>query len=124
MSPPLKVLLVLGVLMSSACVSTGTKINDRSLTSKIVVDRSTRSEVAALLGLPERVSYGKAGEEAWQYFQVTEVPQARVYVPLVRAWADGFDWRTRRLVITFDKQGVVKSLERQAQSAGKESVPY
>jgi hypothetical protein len=124
MSLPLKVLLVLSALLLAACVSTGTKINDRSLTSKIVVDQSTRSDVAALLGLPEKVSYGNAGEEAWQYFQVTEVPQAGVYVPLVRAFADGFDWRTRRLVITFDKQGVVKSLERQEQSAGKESVPY
>jgi outer membrane protein assembly factor BamE (lipoprotein component of BamABCDE complex) len=124
MSTPLKVLLVLGVLMVSACVSTGTKINDRSLTSKIVVDQSTRSDVVTLLGLPEKVSYGSAGEEAWHYFRVTEVPKASVYVPLIRAWADGFDWQTQRLVINFDKMGLVKSLERQAQPAGKEGVPY
>ena len=124
MSRPLKVLGVLGVLMVSACVSTGTKINDRSLTAKIVVDQSTRSDVVALLGLPEKVSYGKAGAEAWQYFQVTEVPKASVYVPLIRAWAEGFDWRTQRLVINFDQQGVVKSLERQGQPAGKAGVPY
>jgi outer membrane protein assembly factor BamE (lipoprotein component of BamABCDE complex) len=124
MSPPPKCWLVLAALLLPACVATGTKINDRSLTSKIVAEKSTRSDVVALLGLPERVSYGQAEEETWQYFQVTEIPKATGYLPLIRAFADGFDWQTQKLVITFDKQGVVKSLERQEQSVGKESVPY
>jgi len=103
---------ILWALILPACFSTGSKINDPSLTSKILVHHSSKSEVVALLGLPERVSCGQDGGEAWQYYHITEVPNATAYIPLVRAFADGFDWHTRQLVTTFDKNEVVKHLER------------
>ena len=124
MSRRLTVFCLLGALLLPACVTTGSKINDRSLTSKIVADKSTSSDVVALLGLPEKVAYGKAGGVTWQYYQVTEVPRATDYLPLVRAWADGFSWQTRQLVITFDQNGLVQSLERQQQPAAPEPIPY
>jgi hypothetical protein len=115
---------LLGALLLPACVSTGSQINDRSLTSKILVDQSTNSDVAALLGLPEKVTYDEAGGVTWQYFQITKVPKITGYLPLVRAWADGFDWQAQELVIHFDPNGVVKSLERQRQPAGTEPILY
>jgi outer membrane protein assembly factor BamE (lipoprotein component of BamABCDE complex) len=119
-----KILVVLGALLGAACLSTGTKINDPRLTAGIVVDQSRRSDVVALLGLPEKVAYGQGGVETWQYFQVTQIPQATVYLPLVRAYADGFAWHTRSLVLTFDKQGVVKTVARVEEPPGTTGVPY
>ena len=124
MSIRLKIFLVLWALLLPACVSTGTNINDRRLVSRIVVDQSTQSEVTALLGLPAKVVYGKGGEETWQYFQLTEVPRATNYVPVVKAFTEGFDWQTQKLVITFNQEGIVKHLERQQQPAGRDPIPY
>jgi outer membrane protein assembly factor BamE (lipoprotein component of BamABCDE complex) len=119
-----KIFVVLGALLCAACLSTGTKINDSSLTAGIVVDQSRQSDVMALLGLPAKVAYGQGGVETWQYFRVTEIPPATVYLPLVRAYADGFAWHTRSLVLTFDKQGVLKTVQRQEQPPGTAGVPY
>jgi hypothetical protein len=119
-----KIFVLLAGLLCAACLSTGTKIGDPSLTARIVVDQSRRSDVVALLGPPEKVAYGQGGVETWQYFQVTKIPQATVYLPLVRAYADGFAWHTRSLVLTFDRQGLVKTVARVEEPPGTADVPY
>jgi hypothetical protein len=124
MNPYRKILVMLGALLCAACLSTGTKIDDPSLTARIVVDQSHRADVVALLGLPPKVTYGQGGAETWQYFRVTQIPQAPAYLTLVRAYTPDFTWRTGSLVLTFDRQGVVKSVARAQGPPGTTGVPY
>ena len=73
----LKLLTVSVLLMISGCVSAGTKaITDAGVVSQIEVGKSTRADVAALLGYPITASYGDQEEETWHYTWVTTYPTA------------------------------------------------
>ena len=124
MSLRLSCFLISCALLLPACVTTAANITDPSRTAKIEADKSTKSDVIALLGLPARVSRGDSGQEAWKYLRVTEIPKAASYLPLIRAFADGFEVEARGLRLTFDQNDVVKNLEPIPPQVVKEPVPY
>ncbi len=123
MSLRIESLLVLLVLLLPACVTTGSNVGDQAITSQIEVEKSNKSEVIGLLGLPERVSYEKPGGETWEYLQITTVPQLPNYVPLIRAYAGGYANHAQELLVTFNQAGVVTGLGRR-RAAVPGPVPY
>ena len=111
MTAGLKLLTVLTLLLISACVSAGTKaITDAGCVSQIEVGKSTRADVAALLGYPITASYGGQGEETWHYTWITAYPTAFAFVPVVKAVTPSLGATTRELSVTFSRDGTVKSL--------------
>ncbi|MBM4300956.1 MAG: outer membrane protein assembly factor BamE [Deltaproteobacteria bacterium] len=79
MTAGLKLLTVSVLLLISACVSAGAKaITDAGVVSRIEVGKSTRADVAALLGYPITASYGGQGEETWHYTRVTTGPSSKL----------------------------------------------
>jgi outer membrane protein assembly factor BamE (lipoprotein component of BamABCDE complex) len=111
MTARLRLLTVSVLLVISACVSAGTKaITDASVVSQIEVGKSTRAEVAALLGYPITASYGDQGEETWHYTRITTYPKPTAVVPVVKAVTPGLGETTRELAVTFNREGFVKSL--------------
>ena len=111
MTAGLKLLTVLTLLVVSACVSAGTKaITDAGCVSQIEVGKSTRADVAVLLGYPITASYGGQGEETWHYTWVTAAPTAFAFVPVVKAVTPSLSEATRALAVTFSRDGTVKSL--------------
>jgi outer membrane protein assembly factor BamE (lipoprotein component of BamABCDE complex) len=111
MTAGLKLLTVLTLLLLSACVSAGTRaITDAGVVSQIEVGKSTRADVAALLGYPITASYGGQEEETWYYTRVTMYPTAFQFVPVVKAVAPSLGETTRELAVTFNQKGTVKSL--------------
>lgn len=112
----LKLLAVALLLVSSACVSTGTKaIKDAEVVSKIEVGKSTRSDVVALLGYPIAATYKEKGarEVTWHYYYATAYPNATAFVPGLKAVTPGLSETTRMLSVTFNPDGTVKNLERE-----------
>ncbi len=110
----LKVLAVALLLVSSACVSAGTQaIQDTGVVSKIEVDKSTRSDVVALLGYPLTATHKDQGlgEVTWHYYYATAYPNATAFVPVVKGFTRNLNETTRVVSVTFNKNGTVKSLE-------------
>ena len=111
MTAGLKILAVLTLLVTSACVSTGPKaITDAGAVSRIEVGKSTQADVAALLGYPITASFGGQGEETWHYPWITVYPTPWAFVPVLKAAAPSLGATTRELAVTFTPDGAVKSL--------------
>jgi outer membrane protein assembly factor BamE (lipoprotein component of BamABCDE complex) len=109
----LKLLAVAILLVSSACLSAGTKaIKDAGVVSRIEVGKSTQADVAALLGFPITASYGAQGE-TWHYTYITATPQPTELIPLVKAFTPNLCETTRMLSVTFNRDGTVKNLEQE-----------
>jgi outer membrane protein assembly factor BamE (lipoprotein component of BamABCDE complex) len=107
----LKLLTLSVLVVISACVSVGTRaITDAGVVSQIEVGRSTRADVAALLGYPITASYGDQGEETWHYTWITTTPTATAFVPVVKAVTPSLCDTTREFAVTFSLDGTVTSL--------------
>jgi outer membrane protein assembly factor BamE (lipoprotein component of BamABCDE complex) len=109
-----KVLALALLLTSSACVSAGNQaISDTGVVSKIAVGKSTRSDVAALLGYPLAATYKNEpfGEVTWHYYDATAYPNATELVPLAKGFTQNLKEYTRVLSVTFNKNGTVKNLK-------------
>jgi outer membrane protein assembly factor BamE (lipoprotein component of BamABCDE complex) len=126
MQPWWRILIILlAWLAASACVSTGVReITEPERCARLEGGKSTKAEVAALLGYPTLVNYGQQGEEAWNYYYVTEYPRALDFFPLAGALEDGLQQTTRVLTVSFDRQGVFHHLQ-PSQSTSRAAVfPY
>ena len=107
----LKLLTLSVLLVTSACVSAGTKaITDAGVVSRIEAGKSTQADVTALLGYPLTASYGGQGEETWHYTYITTYPNPAALVPVVKAVAPNLGETARELAVTFNRDGTVKSL--------------
>ena len=111
MTARLKLLTVSVLLVVSACVSAGTQaITDAGVVSQIEVGKSTRAEVAALLGYPITASYGDQGEETLALHLDNHLPQAHRVCARGQGRHPLFGETTRALAVTFSPGGTVKSL--------------
>ncbi len=118
-------LVFFALLTVSACVSTGAReIIQPDTTGKLESGKSTKAEVTALLGFPALVSYVPPGAETWNYYYVTEYPQAVDFVPVAAALAPGFNQTTRVLTVSFDHQGLVQNLQKSRTTGKAEIYPY
>jgi outer membrane protein assembly factor BamE (lipoprotein component of BamABCDE complex) len=112
----LKVLSLVLLLTASACVSAGTRaILEPGIVSRIEVGKSTRADVAALLGYPLVATYQDqgVGEATWHYYYDTATPTTAAFIPLGKAFTPNLRETTRVLSVTFNREGTVKSLTRQ-----------
>ncbi|HEY9073450.1 MAG TPA: hypothetical protein VIN67_04890, partial [Desulfobaccales bacterium] len=103
-----KILAVpLALIWVQACVSTGAQeITDPGRTGKLAAGKSTQAEVTAALGFPAIVTYDKKRQETWDYYYVTEFPQALAFVPVVNGLAaEDLKQTTKVLTISFNRQG-------------------
>ena len=126
MRPWLKTSLVFFALLTvSACVSTGAReITQPATLGRLETGKSTKAEVTAWLGFPVLVTYGLKGAETWNYYYVTEYPQAVDFVPVAAALAPGFNQTTRVLTVSFDRQGLVQNLQQSRTTGQAEIYPY
>jgi outer membrane protein assembly factor BamE (lipoprotein component of BamABCDE complex) len=113
------------LLTVSACVSTGAReITQPATLGRLETGKSTKAEVTASLGFPALVTYGRKGAETWDYYYVTEYPQAVDFVPVVNSFSPGFKQTTRVLTVSFDRQGLVQNLQKSRTTGKAEIYPY
>ncbi|EMU1130015.1 hypothetical protein WM508_004086 [Citrobacter koseri] len=89
----------------SGCSSTGNqslrKETSQSLQSKIVKNKTTKSEITSALGEPDTRTTLDSGNESWRYFMVNNQINASSFIPIVGLFTGGSQSQARTLDIDF-----------------------
>lgn len=102
---------LLAVLGLVACASGGNEVlkdqNQATVDLNIVDGRTTRDEVQSLYGSPLHKSFLSEQNEVWTYRWARTTAQGQNFIPIVGAFARGYDRRLKELVVVFNERNVV-----------------
>lgn len=106
--------MMVSVLMMSGCaVKTGNetlgKLDKAQLEQGIIKGKSTKDDVKAMLGDPDKTDFDNNSLEKWTYIHVRKDLKAVNYIPVANWFAHGTNDTTKTLVVLFDDNGVVKN---------------
>lgn len=104
--------IIAATALLGACAGTAgnTKMADQtqeSVAAFVIEGKTTKEDLKAKLGDPTAVSFTDGGNEIWTYTYSRATAQAVNYVPIVNLFARGFDTKTKRLIVMFNKDNVV-----------------
>lgn len=89
----------------SGCSSKGNQSlrneTSQSLQSKIVKNKTTKSEITSALGEPDTRTTLDSGNESWRYFMVNNQINASSFIPIVGLFTGGSQSQARTLDIDF-----------------------
>ena len=116
-----KLMAILAVAGSLAgCVSSGnTLILDESRVSQ-VKEGLTKDQVRNLIGEPEGMSTNNK-TEVWSYMHTEAQANAASFIPIVGLFAGGATGRSSSLILVFDADGKVQTINR---SHGTNQINY
>lgn len=98
-------------LVGCTATSGNSKIKDHTqdtVDQTIVVGKTTKADVKADLGEPTAITLNDNGSENWTYVFSNATAKGVSYVPIVNLFARGADVNTKKVIILFDKKGVVQ----------------
>ena len=106
------ILTSLLVLASCATGSGGNQTlkneSESSVTTKIINNVTTQSEVKAMFGSPYETTYTDGGLEIWKYRLDDMRADAINYVPIVNWFGSSLSGTRKELVLLFNDDGTVK----------------
>lgn len=109
----LSVAAMIGLGMAGCAVKTGNetlgKIEKSQLEQGIVKGKSTKADVKAMLGDPDKTDFDNNSLEKWSYVHVRKDAKAVNYVPVVNWFVAGTNDTTKTLIVLFDNDGIVKN---------------
>lgn len=108
MNSKLLVGAVVGAGAFVGCSTSGTKV-DRAQVETIRVGDSKES-VQSLIGAPDQVSKGTAGE-TWTYAYRRSSPNAKRFIPLLGTFIGGKNVETQTITVAFDQLGNVADVQ-------------
>ena len=82
--------------------------SESSVTTKIINNVTTQSEIKAMFGSPYETTYTDGGMEIWKYRLDDMRADAVNYVPIVNWFGTSFTGTRKELVILFNDDGTVK----------------
>ena len=82
--------------------------SESSVTTKIINNVTTQSEIKAMFGSPYETTYTDGGMEIWKYRLDDMRADAVNYVPIVNWFGSSFTGTRKELVILFNDDGTVK----------------
>ncbi|MEP8704719.1 hypothetical protein [Enterobacter roggenkampii] len=95
----------ISAFLVSGCSTSGNQhhINEtsQSLQSKIIKNKTTKSEITARLGEPDTRTTTDDGQEEWAYLMVNNQFDATTFMPFAGLLTGGSKTQARELVITF-----------------------
>lgn len=100
------------ILLLGACATeTGNEslktMQSAQIDSVIVENSTTKDQVRAALGEPEKIDFDPEGHEKWMYNHTRSDFTTASYIPIVNWFNSGTNDTIRSLVIIFNKQGTV-----------------
>lgn len=99
--------LILFTMFLTGCYSTGAPI-DTAKANQFVKGETTESEVIAALGKPITVTNNSEGERMLAYSHTNTDVKASTYIPVVGLFTGGATSTVQYLIVTLDKNGVLK----------------
>jgi len=101
------------ILLTVGCKSTNNQAlkhsNYLSMANEITINKSTKEDVRRNFGNPRETSHTEGGNEVWRYVYTESTAKATNYVPIIRYFDSGENIDTVELIVTFNKQGIVKN---------------
>ena len=82
--------------------------SESSVTTKIINNVTTQSEIKAMFGSPYETTFTDGGMEIWKYRLDDMRADAVNYVPIVNWFGSSFTGTRKELVILFNDDGTVK----------------
>jgi len=118
------VLLFLMITMIGGCASTmgNSQITNNDEVSKIVVGKSTKSDIEEIFGEPTTTSFTDTSE-VWTYNYIRTALRATTFIPIVSLFASGGDTENHTLMILFNKNGIVTRIGRDAKNIASTLSP-
>ena len=104
-------LLIVAALVIAACSSSTNKNfkenNDQQISSMIVEGSTTKQEIKTMFGEPTDIDFDKGGREKWTYSYSEASKNPINFIPVVSV-LNGQDGKTRKMVIVFDGDAVLR----------------
>ena len=111
----MKIFYIFASLLVLASCATGSGGNqtlknesESSVTTKIINNVTTQSEIKAMFGSPYETTYTDGGMEIWKFRLDDMRADAINYVPIVNWFGTSFTGTRKELVILFNDDGTVK----------------
>ncbi|WP_049006199.1 MULTISPECIES: hypothetical protein [Enterobacteriaceae] len=102
----------ISVFLISGCSTSGNQHlkneTSQSLQSKIIKNKTTKSEITASLGEPDTRTTLSSGNEEWIYFMDNNQFDATTFIPVVGLLTGGSKTQARTLEIEFKDETVSK----------------
>ena len=102
----------ISVSFTSGCPTSGNQHlkneTSQSLQSQITKNKTTKSEITALLGEPDTRTTLDNGNEEWAYFMNNNQFDATTFIPIVGLLTGGSQTQAKRLEIEFKDETVRK----------------
>ncbi|EDN3893967.1 hypothetical protein GHS05_15910 [Salmonella enterica subsp. enterica serovar Heidelberg] len=103
---------IITTLFITGCSTSGNqKIKNetaQSLQSKIIKNKTTKSEIVSKLGEPDTKTTLDDGNEQWRYFMSNNQFDAATFIPVVGLFTGGSQTQSKTLDIEFNGQTVSK----------------
>jgi outer membrane protein assembly factor BamE (lipoprotein component of BamABCDE complex) len=101
------------LMMSGCAVKSGNetlgKLEKNQVEQGIVKGKTTKNDVKAMLGDPDKTDFDNNSLEKWTYVHVRRDVKAVNFVPVVNWFVQGTNDTTKTLVVLFDDNGIVKN---------------
>lgn len=109
----LAVLAVSVLTMTGCAVKTGNenlgKMEKSQIDQQIIKGKSTKEDVKAMLGDPDKTDFDNNSNEKWTYIHTRKSAKGVNYVPVVNWFVAGTNDTTKTLIVLFNDNGVVKN---------------
>ena len=102
------VLLFLIFAATIGCASVGRPI-DQAAADKIVKGQTTRAQVGAMLGSPDRITKLGNGDTMYSYSYTRASAKPATFIPIVGAFAGGANVQHQMVMVTFGPDDIVKN---------------
>ena len=97
-------------LALTACASSGRKI-DQSKVDQIKKGSSTKEQVLALIGTPEKITKDGDGNTTFSYHYVYASAKGESFIPIVGMFAGGVNTKEQSVTVKFGPDGEVPQVE-------------
>jgi len=106
-------MIIITLFFLVSCVSTGNvklaAMSTKEMKGKLIFGKTTKSEVRDILGEASDIDFTENGEEKWVYFHRESKSKFINFVPIVNTFKSGTNDTTKKVVIVFDKNGIIKN---------------
>lgn len=105
-------LITICTIILSGCASSGNHSlrneTEATVQTKIIEDKTTKSEIRKAFGSPNETSFTDNGKEIWKYLLVDASADGVNYIPIVNMFGSSVSGTRKELVILFDGDIVKK----------------